>query len=343
MERNKEIDFAKGIAALLVIWGHTIECFAEGQLWIDRVHMFIYSFHMPLFMFLSGYVFFMYSLKKRWWEIAEKSFYLLIPILIWGTVAFIRRDIIGENATFSFNNWVMSVTVAGLWFLYAVILNNIITISIFKLVNSSFFRSILFIFIFILMIISCEFIHSMRLITYMYPYFMGGGIAVSLHNKNLNMLKQYASVAITLLACLFPILLMYYSENAYIYVSGIAISSSEIGISAQIINNAYRWIIGFAGIAFCYRVLKEKNLPILITDRIVWIGKRSLQFYALNEIVYWVVPMIKSKINLVYRDSLGTHCIILGITVIEVGIIVLINKCIEKSKVLEFILFGRKQ
>ena len=51
------IDIAKGIGIILVVLGHTLvpqvrETGFAGFLWI-----FIYNFHMPLFFFLSGYLF----------------------------------------------------------------------------------------------------------------------------------------------------------------------------------------------------------------------------------------------------------------------------------------------
>ena len=52
MEDTKRIDFidvAKGIAIFLVVYGHTY----DGR----NLHLFIYSFHMPLFFFISGLLF----------------------------------------------------------------------------------------------------------------------------------------------------------------------------------------------------------------------------------------------------------------------------------------------
>ena len=46
--RLKYIDIAKGIGIFLVIWGHLI---ADGF-----INNLIYSFHMPMFLFLSGYM-----------------------------------------------------------------------------------------------------------------------------------------------------------------------------------------------------------------------------------------------------------------------------------------------
>ena len=49
MERNRIIDMAKGIGIILVIIGHT---FCSSS----YVHQFVYTFHMQLFLFVSGYV-----------------------------------------------------------------------------------------------------------------------------------------------------------------------------------------------------------------------------------------------------------------------------------------------
>ena len=51
-DRFHYIDLAKGIGIILVVWGHTQ--FPAGR--------YIYSFHMPLFFFISGYLF---SIKRN--------------------------------------------------------------------------------------------------------------------------------------------------------------------------------------------------------------------------------------------------------------------------------------
>ena len=56
--RDYFIDFAKGISILLVLWGHCIQYMSAGTVdfFEDNAFKVIYSFHMPLFMLLSGYV-----------------------------------------------------------------------------------------------------------------------------------------------------------------------------------------------------------------------------------------------------------------------------------------------
>lgn len=52
MTRVQYIDRLKGLAIILVVMGHI---FGFSQL-EDGINTFIYTFHMPLFMFLSGLV-----------------------------------------------------------------------------------------------------------------------------------------------------------------------------------------------------------------------------------------------------------------------------------------------
>lgn len=48
MQRNSQIDVARGIGILLVVFGH---CFYSLSVPLNK---FVLSFHMPLFFFLSG-------------------------------------------------------------------------------------------------------------------------------------------------------------------------------------------------------------------------------------------------------------------------------------------------
>ena len=59
--RNNFIDIIKGVAIFLMLWGHVIQyCVAKTNIdfYENWVFKFIYSFHMPLFMLVSGYLFF---------------------------------------------------------------------------------------------------------------------------------------------------------------------------------------------------------------------------------------------------------------------------------------------
>ena len=77
--RIEWIDYSKGILIILVIAGHAIP---EFDLHLDYLAHFIYSFHMPAFFILSGYLF-RYKKDINTVEFAKKKAkQLLIPYII---------------------------------------------------------------------------------------------------------------------------------------------------------------------------------------------------------------------------------------------------------------------
>lgn len=69
-KRDVSLDIAKGILIFLVVWGHAIQ-FGFGykygesyESYTDWMFRFIYTFHMPLFMAIGGYLYY-YSNRKN--------------------------------------------------------------------------------------------------------------------------------------------------------------------------------------------------------------------------------------------------------------------------------------
>lgn len=80
-ERITWVDVARGIAAILVVLGHSIQVVDSS---FDKYILFrvIYSFHMPLFMFLSGFVSYKPNKVNNKW-IVERAKNLVIPFIVW--------------------------------------------------------------------------------------------------------------------------------------------------------------------------------------------------------------------------------------------------------------------
>lgn len=116
-KRNESIDFIKGIAIFSVVLAH---CWLVGR----EIFYFIYSFHMPLFFCISGYLF---SAKKKYIDfLVGKIKNLIVPYVLFFafsffvTVVIFQKDItileglknmiLGGKSCVRVNNW-------ALWYL----------------------------------------------------------------------------------------------------------------------------------------------------------------------------------------------------------------------------------
>lgn len=87
MQREKFIDVAKGLGILLVVYGHVIN---SGKLEsLDVISQVIYSFHMPLFFYVTGYLSTLrkydgdFSFLK---QLKKIGLSLFVPYLVWSLI-----------------------------------------------------------------------------------------------------------------------------------------------------------------------------------------------------------------------------------------------------------------
>lgn len=120
MERKPAIDIMKGIAIILVIIGHLqIPVF---------FHHVIYSFHMPLFVIVSGYLFHEKSVSmRRVWADFKR---LILPYLFTIGVLFIYTififlatgggNLIGLSVSSLYPDGIRNTSILPIWFLLAI-------------------------------------------------------------------------------------------------------------------------------------------------------------------------------------------------------------------------------
>ncbi len=79
-------DSLKLFAIFLVLWGHTIQYLLSTEFADEPVYRMIYSFHMPLFMMITGF-FFAKTFKSGFINTTLKKFrQLIIPALVWSVL-----------------------------------------------------------------------------------------------------------------------------------------------------------------------------------------------------------------------------------------------------------------
>lgn len=114
-KRNVYMDFLKGIAILSVIIGHSLSDIEEGKILFHVV----YSFHMPLFMFISAYVEEQNKDKyaaKEWKMLIKRAGGLLIPYLSWSILGYVISGQFRELQIRELGLQLLGYTKSGLWF-----------------------------------------------------------------------------------------------------------------------------------------------------------------------------------------------------------------------------------
>lgn len=92
--RDSSFDILKGILILLVVFGHSIcdTCtYNHVDCWHEHVFNIVYLFHMPLFVFVSGYFANSISNKNVKELVTQKTIRLLLPWLIWTSIDMVLK------------------------------------------------------------------------------------------------------------------------------------------------------------------------------------------------------------------------------------------------------------
>jgi fucose 4-O-acetylase-like acetyltransferase len=96
-ERRLDLDRAKGFAILLVVAGHIVAAAPPpGAEWWDWPRSALYSFHMPFFLYLSGYVAWLsggiaFPASETWRHAARRAQRLLLPFFLLGVVVLLGK------------------------------------------------------------------------------------------------------------------------------------------------------------------------------------------------------------------------------------------------------------
>ena len=108
-ERCGYIDVVKALTIYLVVLGHVIQFWQyKDSWWNERLFLIIYSFHMPLFMFISGLVAYQRDNMSYGKFFANKFNRLIIPFLTIGMFL---------------SCWARNLTVFQFWMSFSLMIN----------------------------------------------------------------------------------------------------------------------------------------------------------------------------------------------------------------------------
>ena len=142
MNRKRElwVDYAKAFACILVVLGHLLQGLNKANIeWNNQLYKyidnFIYIFHMPLFMCLSGYLYKKYTIinsKKEYIQFVKKKLINLgIPYIVFYLVyvlinMFFASSVNSKKGIEDILN-IFTKPIPPFWFLYALFFIFLIT------------------------------------------------------------------------------------------------------------------------------------------------------------------------------------------------------------------------
>lgn len=342
-KRNEYLDLCKAIAIILVIVGHCIQCgqgeeFLNNNLFYEnRLFIFIYSFHMPLFMLISGYLF-SKTVKSSDYKVIIKSKIkqLLIPLVCSSFINTLIntyfRVINNKNITLLWGlKKIFSNFIDGPWFLWAIWWCSAVTLFVHVIFKDHPLLHILGLLLTFILPDSC----GLDLYKFMYPYFVlsyyfGYYDIDKIFNKCINSIYVKITVCI-----LYIVSIRFFSNDTYIYTSGYTLIGKEY--LRQLIINIYRFYIGLLGsIVVLYVIRYLKNvINEFVLKRLLHIGKNSLGLYLISGYIFtYILPRITVSFNTINYLAVFVESIIVLVASLAV------NGFIKKSSILNKLFLG---
>ena len=329
--RSLYIDIVKGIAIILVVFGHGIEYYSDEYLagnlfYSDKLHNIIYAFHMPLFMLVSGYLFYGSVVRYSWrYNLKTRFSKLLLPVVLWNTLylAILNTVNLLNGKPVPWGEELLSYT-SALWFLWAIFWCSLIVLFVVRCFHDNI---MVYVVLWPLMLLLPG-LYGINLYVYMYPYFIVGYLwnKYRLHDKIKCRLNAYTRVmAFAFLFVLFVILYRQYTVEDYIYISGSGIlkglSTSSPFIDYHLLSiDLYRYLIGFVGSAVAFIVIRFLfKWGDMAWGRVMaMLGQKSLGIYAISVILFngFILPNLNFDTGINYGIAGLETIVVLAITYI---------------------------
>ncbi|MDK0537893.1 acyltransferase family protein [Clostridium perfringens] len=337
--RNYLIDNSKGLLIFLVVLGHSLEFIRKDYEVARLLYVFIYEFHMPVFVFISGYLSKNVEKGRR---NAVRNFltpFLLFNI-IWNLITLVGPLFLRGEFTELPSEQAFSFFTPGwaLWYIFAMFLWKILLPDLLKFKNIFILSIIAGIFV----KLSGEFGSYMalsRTITFA-PFFLAGYYSSEEKLKRFrkftrfNILNKVPSILILIIGVLIALIFVNYSNIAdEFFWADRSYSNFNIEIFTGILLYIAVYIIGFA---FVYVFI---NLMPVNQTFLSKIGKNTLSVYFLHT---YFIGSILGLTSLMSSNSGKLLALIVGSLIVTFilsrdGVARFFNKFLNKFNRLLFI------
>lgn len=335
MEHNEDLDFLKGIGIVLVVLGHCFTTALETKYYsISLLKDFIYTFHMPLFFIVSGYL---QGLRPyRIDKLRKLSTYqirkLFLPYIAWSLVLYIfyyflsSINIITIQENIRLNPIYLIYDILAfnirtgnvLWFVYILCIISIVSYIFHNLItrrgsNIAFLIAVFFLGILANIYLRDELFVLKRFLVMWIYYEVGAFIGIYIKDINI---KANSTVNIILLA-LYPLIYILYFKTNSIIAYGLkvicALSAVFILYSLSKFSNSWLYrILNYLGkqTSYIYYLHNPYIVLVLVTGLTKFTKLNIAVSIAVAFIFGIIIPLIIG--NLILARNKMTKLILLG-------------------------------
>lgn len=278
-KRDYLFDNIKVLLIFLVVFGHAIEYYIDDNFILRAIYITIYFFHMPLFVFVSGY--FSNNLEKCRKTAFEK---LLVPFIIFDILWYLFLSLTSHKLVFDF-----LTPGFALWYLICLFVWRLFLSDLIKL------RHILLISItwgvLAGLVGSIGISLSLSRIVCFLPFFLAG---YYFNKEKVNKIKKLPAIIpmlflLLLISIAFYITLTDQIDYKILYMSDPYISF-DIGIVKGFLFRILIYIIAFSSILLIKLVPSKKNI-------LTYIGKITLTIYIFHTYFIEILRILIPKWN----------------------------------------------
>ncbi|MFD1549909.1 acyltransferase family protein [Levilactobacillus fuyuanensis] len=288
-KRIRTFDIAKGIAILLVVFGHALQGMRDSEgITVNSLHSsiyiicsIIYTFHMPLFFFVSGLFVHSWSRRPAGKAIWQKIKLLVVPYIIWTVIvgSFMQLAQKYTNNGLGLRQVLLAwwVPFSEYWFLYVLfIVYMIYYVFVHFIKNGEKILLVLSVLMYVLVPLGFNFWIVAKLQKFLIFFMLGSMISkylLSNYNTIFTMKKSFGITAMFLVAI---ILYVYLIKN---------------GVDSAIMN-VYVLLMSILGISFVMiisHVIDRRDNE--ITLFLNWNGMKSMAIYVMH-----LLPLAGSRI-----------------------------------------------
>lgn len=303
-KRDITLDTAKGLLIIFVLMGHFCADYNGNSLWFNAITNFIYIFHMPCFLFISGYL--SKSLEKNEKKALDTFLDFVLFEIIWIIFCIVVRR------TDQYLNFL--VPGAALWYVLALSFYRLVLKNITNIKYNVIWSLILGVLIITIDVPFAPILGIPRIIGFL-PFFLLG---YYFDNKNLEKIKKInVMFSIIFFSICFGLsIYMVKSPIDFLKLFSHNYQHFDIMINNKLISLAFNsasYLLSFISIFFFINIASKIKIK-FISNRL---GKNTLPIYILSNYIQWIyfLANVHFVVNPYIRYVLALMMVILTLIV----------------------------